>query len=137
MSLEIACLCGAIRLRLGGDPTVTFYCHCADCRAAHGAAYVGVALYPSSAVAVVAGVPRSFTIRALPRAFCQACGARLFARVPDSEITGIVAARLPEGAFAPAFHIHCAEALAPVRDDLPHFLGQPAVFGGDDRLAGW
>jgi hypothetical protein len=137
VSFEIACLCGAVRLRLSGEPTVAFYCHCADCRAAHGGAYVGVALYPSSAVEVVVGAPRTSTIRDLPRAFCQACGTRLFARVPGGEITGVVAARLPEGAFAPAFHIHCAEALAPVRDDLPHFASQPAAFGGDDRRAPW
>lgn len=137
MTLEISCLCSAVRVRISAEPTVAFYCHCTDCRAAHGGAYVGVALYPSSAVEVAAGAPRIFTIRELPRAFCPACGTRLFARVPGSEVTGVVATCLPEGAFAPAFHVNCAEALAPVRDDLPHFLGQPSVFGGDDRLADW
>lgn len=137
MSFEIACLCGAVRLRIGDEPVVGFWCHCADCRSAHGGAYVGVALYPSAAVEVVAGTPRTFTIRELPRAFCTDCGTRLFARVPGSDTTGVVATRLPEGGFAPSFHINCAEVVAPVRDGLPHFLGQPAAFGGDDGLVDW
>lgn len=137
MSAEAACLCGDLRLRIDASPKVGFWCHCADCRAAHGAAYVGVALYDSDAVAVTAGKPATFTIRTLPRAFCPNCGTRMFARVPGLSTIGVVAARLPEGEFAPAFHVHCAEALAPVRDGLPHYLGLPALFGGEDRLAGW
>jgi hypothetical protein len=137
VNAEIACLCGNLRLRINAPPQVGFWCHCADCRAAHGAAYVGIALYDSDAVAVVSGKPATLTIRTLPRAFCSACGTRLFARVPETPTTGVVAARLPEGTFAPSFHVHCAEALAPVRDDLPHFFGLPAVFGGEDRLADW
>lgn len=133
MSTEIACLCGALRLHIQAPPQVGFWCHCADCRAAHGAAYVGVALYDTNAVEVVSGEVATFTIRSLPRAFCPRCGTRMFARVPGIDTTGIVAARLPEGAFAPAFHIHCAEALAPVRDGLPHFVESPSLFGGDGR----
>jgi hypothetical protein len=137
MSGEIACLCGALRLRIDAEPMVGFWCHCADCRAAHGAAYVGVALYPSNAVELITGEVATFTIRNLPRAFCQRCGARMFARVPGTETTGVVAARLPNGAFAPAFHIHCSEALAPVCDGLPHFASSPSLFGGDDRTVDW
>jgi len=32
---------------------------------------------------------------------------------------------------------HCSEALAPVRDDLPHNAKQPAAFGGEDTLVDW
>lgn len=136
MTSAVACLCGALRLRINGSPIVGFWCHCSDCREAHGAAYVGVALYDADAV-VVEGDFATFPIRNLPRAFCPGCGMRMFARVPDTPTTGVVAARLTEGEFAPAFHIHCAEALAPVRDDLPHFLRLPAVFGGEDKFASW
>jgi len=137
MSLIVTCLCGALRLRITAPPQIGFWCHCADCRAAHGAGYVGVALYPGDAVEVIAGDVATFTIRHLPRAFCPHCGTRMFARVPGTDTTGVVAARLPEGAFAPAFHIHCAEALAPVRDGLPHFATSPRLFGGDDRKVDW
>lgn len=135
--LVVRCLCGSLRLRVSAGPLAGFYCHCADCRAAHGAAYVGVALYPSAAVEVVAGEVATFTLRSLPRAFCPRCGARVFARVPNSDLTGIVAERLREGAFRPGFHIHCREAVAPVRDALPHYEALPPDFGGDDRTVDW
>ena len=61
--LTVACLCGSLQLRVSAAPLAGFYCHCADCRAAHGAAYVGVALYPSAAVEVIAGTAASFTLR--------------------------------------------------------------------------
>ncbi len=137
MSHDIACLCGALRLRLDGAPLLGFWCHCADCRAAHGAAYVGVALWPVAGLHILEGTPATFTIRDLPRAFCPACGTRMFARVPGTDSVGIVASRLPEGAFAPAFHIHCAEAVASVRDALTHYARLPSAFGGDDRLCDW
>jgi len=135
--IETGCLCGAVRIRIDGEPVVGFYCHCPDCRAAHGAAYIGVALYPSAAVEVMAGEVATFAIESLPRAFCARCGTRLFARVPDADLTGVVATRLPEGAFRPAFHIHCGHALAPVRDDLPHYRALPPVFRGDDEQVDW
>lgn len=135
--LFVTCLCGALQLRISAAPVAAFYCHCADCRAANGAAYVGVALYPSAAVEVVAGEVATFAIRSLPRSFCPSCGARMFARVPQSDITGIVAERLPEGAFHADFHIHCREAVAPVRDALPHYEALPPDFGGDDRTVDW
>jgi uncharacterized protein YndB with AHSA1/START domain len=137
MGTEIACLCRSLRLRLHAAPQIGFWCHCADCRAAQGAAYVGVALYPSEAVEVVAGEVATHTIRNLPRSFCPRCGTRMFARVPGIDTTGVVATRLPEGAFKPAFHIHCAEAVAPVHDGLPHYATLPSLFGGDDRTIDW
>lgn len=133
----VSCLCGALRLHVSAAPLTAFYCHCGDCRAAHGAAYVGVALYRSSAVEAVAGEVATYTLRSLPRAFCPRCGTRLFARVPDTDLTGLVAEHLPEGVFRPDFHIHCREAIAPVRDGLPHYEALPSAFGGTDRTVDW
>jgi hypothetical protein len=137
MTIELTCLCKNLRLRIDAEPIVGFWCHCEDCRAAHGAAYVGVALFPSSAVTISAGEAAAFTIRSLPRSFCQVCGTRMFACVPNADVIGIVATRLPDDKFRPEFHIHCVEALAPVKDDLPHFAGLPAIFGGIDRTVDW
>jgi len=50
-------------------------------------------------------------------------------------IHGISAYLLPPGASRPQVHIMCEDALVLVKDDLPHFAGFPASFGGSDGRA--
>lgn len=137
MNVEVACLCGAVRLSLRGDPVMQFYCHCDDCQAVHGAAYIGVAVYPAEAVSVIQGKPIVWTYKTTPRNRCASCGTFLFAEVPGAPLKGVKANLLPQGMFAPSFHIQCQYALLPVRDSLPHYKGFPAVFGGSDETVGW
>lgn len=40
------------------------------------------------------------------------------------------------GIFNPEFHSQCRYAAAPIRDELPHYKGTPARFGGSDELMG-
>ena len=42
-TLTTTCRCGAVQLTMSGEPVVQLYCHCDDCRAAHGGAYVAAA----------------------------------------------------------------------------------------------
>jgi hypothetical protein len=44
---------------------------------------------------------------------------------------------LPNAAFSPQMHIQCQHAILPVVDDLPHFKGFPAAFGGSDEQMDW
>jgi hypothetical protein len=134
---DIRCLCGDIRVRVVGEPAMQFYCHCDDCQAVHGAAYIGVAVFPSEAVTIEQGEPTLYTYKTLPRARCGKCGTMLFAHVPASNLAGVKANLLPAGTFEPAFHIHCRYAVLPVIDDLPHYKSLPKVFGGTDELIGW
>lgn len=134
---EVSCLCGAVKLAVEGEPVAQFYCHCDDCQAVHGAAYVGVAVFPSHSVKVTQGKPVVWTYKTLPRQRCATCGTQLFSKVPDSDITGVRANLLPKGMFKPAFHIHCKYAVLPVKDDLPHYRSLPSVFGGSDEVVDW
>jgi len=134
---EVSCLCGAVRVRVEGEPMAQFYCHCDDCQAVHGAAYIGVAVFPTSAVAVASGEPTLYTYKTLPRARCGKCGTMMFAHVPAANMTGVKGNLLPAGTFQPTFHIHCRYAVMPVIDDLPHYRSLPKIFGGGDELVGW
>jgi hypothetical protein len=134
---DLRCLCGAIQVRVHGQPLAQFYCHCDDCQAVHGAAYVGIAVFPSQAVEVIKGTPTSWTYKSLPRERCASCGTYLIARVPDAELTGVKANLLPPGMFRPEFHIHCQHAVLPVVDGLPHYRALPAAFGGADDVVEW
>ncbi|MBC7939418.1 MAG: GFA family protein [Chitinophagaceae bacterium] len=137
MRTDISCLCGAVQVQLEGAPSVQFYCHCDDCQATSGGAYVGVALYPASAVTVLRGELVSYALKTMPRKRCAVCGTSMLAVVPGRDQIGIKSDRLPAGLFAPAFHENCRYALHPIKDPLPHYKGYPALFGGSDELVGW
>ncbi|HHP7246012.1 MAG TPA: GFA family protein [Elainellaceae cyanobacterium] len=134
---EISCLCGAVKVQLTGDPVIQFYCHCDDCQATSGAAYIGVAVYPIDAVTLVQGELNIWTLKTLPRQRCAVCGTQIMAEVPGLNQCGIKANLLPKGAFKPDFHLHCRYAVLPVKDDLPHFKDSPASFGGTDETVTW
>lgn len=136
MITQIQCLCGAVTVQIRGEPVEQFYCHCDDCRAAIGGAYVGVAIYPAASV-VVQGEVETWTIRSLPRKRCVACGTRLFAEIPQAGQRGVNAFLLPPGVFKPQFHINGRHAVLPIMDDLPHFKGFPEKFGGSNETVEW
>jgi hypothetical protein len=133
----IQCRCGAVKIELTGEPVAQFFCHCDDCQAVHGGAYIPVALFPIDAVKVIAGTPKAWKLRTMPRLSCPDCGTRLFAEPPGVGMRGVIGSLLPEGKFKPTFHIHSRLAVRPVRDELPHYKALPAVFGGTDETVDW
>jgi len=134
---EAQCRCGAIGMRISGDPAVQLYCHCADCQAAHGAAYVPAAIYPAQAVEVARGAPAVTAVKTTPRMRCPDCGAHLYAELAGVGMRSVSGYLLPKGSFKPQFHVQCADAVLPVVDDLPHYRGFPASFGGAETFVDW
>ncbi len=134
---EAQCRCGEVRLRIDGEPAVQLYCHCDDCQSAHGAAYVGAAIYPAASVQVVQGEPAPMVVRATPRLRCAECGTFLFAELANVGMRSVSFNLLPRGAFKPQFHVQCDYAVLPVVDALPHYKGFPAAFGGREEFVAW
>jgi hypothetical protein len=134
---KVECRCGATELEISANPIVQFFCHCDDCQAASGGAYVPISLYPIPAVRVTEGTPKVWKLKTMPRSSCPECGTRLFAEPPGAGLRGVVGGLLPAGSFQPAFHIHCRYAVRPVRDELPHYEALPAGFGGSDVTVDW
>ena len=134
---EVTCSCGAVTLRLSGEPITQLYCHCDDCQRFHGAAYVPEVIYPLDAITVVRGDVTTWALKTTPRSRCRACGTPLFAKVPSFGISSVNGYLFPTGVFKPQCHINCRYALLPVRDDLPHFASLPAAFGGSDETVDW
>lgn len=133
----LACPCSAIELTVTGPPLAHLFCHCADCRRMHGGAYSPEAVHPASSVVVTRGDPAFWTLERNPRAWCPACGVRLFIDVLAAELRGLNGSLLPDGVFRPSLHMQCRFAVRPVVDDLPHYLGRAPMFGGSDERAGW
>ena len=134
---HVTCRCGAIELELQGEPSAQFFCHCDDCQALHGAAYVPEVIFPKDAVRIARGEPASFTLKRNPRLFCGSCGTRLFVEVLRFDLRGVNGYLLAAEDFTPSFHMHCRYAVRPVRDGLPHYAGLPARFGGSDTIVDW
>jgi len=135
--LDAQCRCGSIGLAIAGEPAVQLYCHCDDCQAAHGAAYVPSAIYPAQAVEVVRGQPAPMIVKTVQRMRCPGCGTYLFSEIASVGIRSVSGYLLPKGAFKPQFHVQCAFAVLPVVDDLPHYRGFPASFGGSEKFVAW
>lgn len=136
-ALTLSCRCGSVQLQISGAPVAQFYCHCDDCQAVTGGAYVPIALYPAEAITVTGEGHATWTYKTLPRTRCSTCGTLLFGEPSGLGMRGLSGNLLPEGAFKPEFHNHCQYARLPVMDKLPHFKGVPAVFGGTDEVVGW
>src|SRR5262245_47550244 len=76
--VEGGCLCGAVRYRVEGRPTVSMICHCNSCARAAGASAVAWVTFPAKAFAFLGGEPA--TLRSSPpviRRFCPRCGTPL------------------------------------------------------------
>jgi hypothetical protein len=134
---KIQCRCGAVEIEISAEPIVQFYCHCDDCQAVHGGAYAPESVYPADAVKVVRGDPLAWKLKRNPRFTCRECGTRLFIDVEAKRLRGVNGYLLPPGKFQPAFHVQCQFAVRPIVDDLPHYKGMPALFGGSDDMVGW
>src|SRR3954469_21670553 len=110
----IACECGVVTMELTGEPMAHLYCHCEDCQAVHGAAYVAAAMYRYAQTRIVAGEPLLWKRRHTVRGTCRECGTRVFAEPPGQWVRSITATLLPGGTFGPSFHMQCQHARLPV-----------------------
>jgi hypothetical protein len=135
--IEAECRCAAIGLRIAGEPAVQLYCHCDDCQSAHGAAHAPAAIYPAEMVEVIRGRPAAMVVKSTQRMRHAGCGAYLFSELPSVGMRSVSAYLLPKGKFKPQFHVQCANAVLRVVDDLPHYKGFPASFGGAEEFVAW
>ncbi len=136
-TMNLKCRCGRIELRVSSVAAAQFHCHCDDCQAATGGAFVAIALFPTDAVTVIGEGTFTWIYKTLPRTRCSTCGTFLFGEPSGGGMRGVSGYLLPAGRFQPTFHNQCQFAVMPVRDRLPHFKALPASFGGTDEAVGW
>jgi hypothetical protein len=76
------CLCGALRYQAVGEPSMSGYCCCADCRKASGSGFIPFMGFASAAVRF-SGETRQFVSKSARgtdsvRNFCPICGSLVF-----------------------------------------------------------
>lgn len=132
-SYKGACFCGAIELRVSGQPNVMGYCHCRSCRSWSGGPVNAFSLWAPEAVEVTKGAEHLGTYAKTPmteRQYCKLCGGHLMARHPSLQMVDVFAATIPDMPFVPAVHLNYAETVLPMRDGLPKMRDFPAEVGG-------
>lgn len=128
-----ACFCGAVELRVTGQPNVMGYCHCRSCRSWSGGPVNAFSLWQPEAVEVTKGAEHIGTYAKTPmteRQYCKLCGGHLMARHPSLQMVDVFAATIPDLPFVPAVHLNYAETVLPMRDGLPKLRDFPAEVGG-------
>ena len=131
------CFCGAVEIEARGTPIAMGYCHCASCRSHSGAPFMSYTIWPVDGVSVTRGadaLARFSKNGATQRCFCARCGGHVMVEMPTAGIVDVFAATLPTLAFAPAMHIHYAEAVYPAQDDLPKMKDLPQEAGGSGEV---
>jgi hypothetical protein len=80
-----SCLCKRVRFQMTMPSRFCGHCHCANCRRAHGAAFVTWVGFDKAQVQITAGeevVTRYETETEAIRTFCSRCGSTLFFESP-------------------------------------------------------
>ena len=134
---EGQCFCGAVRLRVRGEPAAMGYCHCESCRAWSAAPVNGFTLWKPEQVEVVAGPEHIASYQKTPlsiRKSCRLCGGHLFTEHPQWGVTDVYAAVIPTLAFKPALHVNYQETKLRIRDGLPKLADMPAEMGGSGKV---
>jgi hypothetical protein len=127
------CFCGAVELRVTGEPNAMGYCHCRSCRSWSGGPVNAFSLWPTEAVEVVKGAEHLGTYNKTEmshRQFCQLCGGHLMAMHPPLKMVDVFAATIPQLAFAPQVHVNYGETVLRMHDGLPKLKDFPVEFGG-------
>jgi hypothetical protein len=128
-----ACFCGAVQLRVTGQPVAAGYCHCASCRRWSAGPVSAFTLWKPEAVQVAKGADQLATYQKTARSqrqWCKACGGHVMTAHPLWGLVDVYAGILPELPFVPAVHVNYAEHVLPLKDGLPKQNDLPAEMGG-------
>jgi hypothetical protein len=130
---EGKCFCGAVEIRVTGEPVAMGYCHCGSCRQWSAGPVNAFSLWKPDAVKVTKGEANLASYAKTPqshRKWCKSCGGHLLTDHPTMGLTDVYAATIPTLAFKPGLHVHYQESVLRIRDGLPKMKDVPAEMGG-------
>lgn len=128
-----SCFCGAVELRVTGEPAAMGYCHCSSCRAWAAAPVNAFTLWAPSAVTIVRGAEQLGSFKKTEqsvRKWCKACGGHVLTEHPGFGLIDVYAATIPELPFTPMLHVNYGERVLRMRDGLPKEKDFPKELGG-------
>lgn len=132
-----SCFCGAVQVRVAGEPVVMGYCHCESCRSWSASPVNAFALFRPSAASIVRGADELASYRKTERSertWCKRCGGHLLTRHPLWDLTDVYAATVPALPFKAAVHVNYQERVLRIQDGLPKQRDVPKEMGGSGEL---
>jgi hypothetical protein len=127
------CYCGAVKIRVSGNPVGAGYCHCKNCRSWSGGPVNAFTLWPPEAFEVTEGEEHIGQYNANEntyRQWCTKCGGHLMARHPQWNLVDVFASTIPTFPFAAGVHVNYESTVLPMKDGLPKMKDFPAEIGG-------
>lgn len=135
---EGTCFCGAVGVKVTGEPLGMGYCHCRSCRSWSAGPVNAFTLWPPAAVEVTMGAEHLATYKkteASLRQYCAKCGGHVMTDHPAAGFIDVYAATIPTLEFKPQLHVHYAETVLPMKDGLPKFRDTPAPAGSGELIS--
>jgi len=128
-----SCFCGAVELKVTGEPATMGYCHCESCRSWSAAPVNAFTLWPPDAVKVSRGAEHVHGYSKNPtseRKSCDVCGGHLYTEHPSWGVVDVYAASIPDFPYRPALHVNYQETRLRMKDGLPKMKDMPKEMGG-------
>jgi hypothetical protein len=128
-----SCFCGAVEIKVTGEPAAMGYCHCRSCRSWSAGPVNAFTLWKTSEVEVVKGkdqIGEFHKTNQSHRQWCKAWGGHLLTAHPQWDLIDVYAATLPTVAFKPGVHVNYQDSVLPMKDGLPKMKDFPKELGG-------
>jgi len=129
---DCACLCGASRFTVAGNPIGRFFCHCTICQKVYGKPFADVAYFRADAVAPPVGQPVEFRRYrpppAIRRGICERCRnpvVGFLTMAPGLTVAFVPSQNFPRPAELPEpdRHIFYHRRVANIADSVPKLSG--------------
>jgi hypothetical protein len=132
MNQDCACLCGASRFTVAGNPIGRFFCHCTICQKVYGKPFADVTYFWADAVALPPNQPVEFrryrAPPALRRGICVKCAnpvVGFLTMVPGLTVAFVPSQNFPRPAELPPpdRHTFYHRRVADIPDQVPKLSG--------------
>ena len=127
------CFCGAVELRVTGEPAAMGYCHCESCQKWSASPVNAFTLWPIQAVTITRGADQLASFSKTPRSirkWCKNCGGHVLTVHPGWDLIDVYAAVLPELPFKAMLHVNYQDSVLRLKDGLPKQRDFPKEMGG-------
>lgn len=135
MEYHAQCSCGAVQMKVEGEPVVQCYCHCNSCRSYTGSPVNTPVLWPRANVTFTSGEDKlrrySKSGHAESGRFtCSVCDGVVGAYLAGPGLFDIFSGLFSDLDFKPTVHLNYENSVLPIRDGLPKLKDMPQDWGG-------